>query len=145
MPPSVHISLFDRDLHPGANAVVGHHVDRATTNARGLDLAGLGHRRDIAVAAVVAQQFYMGEYLSSGLHARYPGLDRTALAGRQRHAGCLYGHCLRIGRLLCISAGDGVDRGAALSNVGLVAVDRPPGSDTRLVRDCLFQPRDLVS
>ena len=62
----------------------------------------------------------MGEHLHFGLQAFHAGFDRTALASQQRHSGCLYGHRLRIGRLLCIPAGDGVDCGAGLSDVGLV-------------------------
>ena len=62
----------------------------------------------------------MGEYLSAGLHTFYCCPDRAALVDHQRHLGCPNGHRLRIGCLLRIPAGDGVDRGAGLSDVGLV-------------------------
>ena len=127
------------DLHAGADAVVGHHVDRAAADAPGPDLSRSVDRGHVAVAAVVAQLLFVGQHLPSGLHALHAGLDLLRRADLHLHAGLvdLYGFGVAVPAV--VAAGDGVEHGAGLSDIGLNTSDSLPRPDIGLVSHAPIQ------
>jgi len=138
-------AAIDPDLDAGANAVVGHHINRAAADARGPDLARLGDRGHISVIGKVAQFPGVGQHLPVGLHALHEGIDVLCGADLQLQAGLVDLHGFGVAGPGAVAAGDGMDRGAGLSDVGLNTLDLLPGLEISLVGRGLFQPRDLVA
>lgn len=89
-------AIHHRNLHAGADAIVGDDVDRAASRALRLDLACRGNRRHVSVAAVVSQLLCMGQYRPAGLHPFDARLDGAGLSDNQRHIGGFNGHLLGI-------------------------------------------------
>ena len=133
------------DLHAGSNAIVGHHVDRAAANAPGPDLARSVDRGHVAVAAVVAQRLLVGQHLPSGLHALHAGPDLLHAADLQLQAGLvdLYGFGVAVPAV--VAAGDGMEHGTGLADIGLDPVDVLPRPNIGPVGHTPVQVGDFVA